>query len=131
MYIGPIDSYAGGAVFYGVSANVASHTLYTGGSARMIINSTGNVGIGLTSPLNKLVVSGIDTNAELDGTTVTQAALQLSNSDEAYGTFFGTKSNGTGLIQQRRQSSAVYYDLGINPYGGNVGIGTTSPGAKL
>ena len=91
-----------------------------------ILNS-GNVGIGLTNPLNKLVVSGIDTNAELDGTTVTQAALQLSNSDEAYGTFFGTQSSGTGLIQQRRQSSAVYYDLGINPYGGNVGIGTDSP----
>jgi hypothetical protein len=31
------------------------------------------------------------------------------------------------LIQQRRQTSAVYYDLAINPYGGNVGIGTTSP----
>jgi hypothetical protein len=54
MYIGPIDPYAGGAVFYGVSANVASHTLYTGGSARMHINSTGNVGIGTTSPAVQL-----------------------------------------------------------------------------
>ena len=93
--------------------------------------SGGNVGIGTTGPLNKLVVSGIDTNAELNLTTVTQAALQLSNSDIAYGTFFGTQSSGTGLIQQRRQSSAVYYPLAINPYGGNVGIGTTSPGARL
>ena len=98
---------------------------------RLTIDTSGNVGIGTTSPLNKLVVSGIDTNAELDGTTVTQAALQLSNSDEAYGTFFGTQSSGTGLIQQRRQSSAVYYDLGINPYGGNVGIGTVTPQSKL
>ena len=84
------------------------------------------VGIGTTNPLNRLVVSGIDTNAELNGTTVTQAALQLSNSDFAYGTFFGTLSSGTGLIQQRRQASAVYYPLAINPYGGNVAIGITS-----
>ena len=89
------------------------------------------VGIGTKNPLNRLVVSGIDTNAELNGTTVTQAALQLSNSDFAYGTFFGTLSSGTGLIQQRRQSTAVYYPLAINPYGGNVGIGTDSPDSKL
>ena len=91
-----------------------------GSNTNLTILSDGNVGIGTTNPLNRLVVSGIDTNAELNGTTVTQAALQLSNSDFAYGTFFGTLSSGTGLIQQRRQSSAVYYSLAINPYGGNV-----------
>ena len=57
-YIGPIDAYAGGSVFYGVSANVSSHTLYTGASARLHINSSGNVGIGTTSPGYKLSVSG-------------------------------------------------------------------------
>jgi hypothetical protein len=49
-YIGPIDSYAGGAVFYGVSANVASQTFYTGATARLHITSGGNVGIGTVSP---------------------------------------------------------------------------------
>ena len=103
----------------------------TSGVDRLNINSSGNVGIGTTNPSNKLVISGNDTNSDLNGTTVTDAALQLSNSDEAYGTFFGTLGTGTGLIQQRRRTSAVYYNLGINPYGGNVGIGTTSPGAPL
>lgn len=57
-YIGPIDPYAGGAVLYGVSGNVSSQTFYTGASARLHINSAGNVGIGTTSPTQKLEVSG-------------------------------------------------------------------------
>ena len=97
----------------------------------MRIKRDGNVGIGTTNPSNKLVISGNDTNSDLNGTTVTDAALQLSNSDEAYGTFFGTLGTGTGLIQQRRRTSEVYYNLGINPYGGNVGIGTTTPQEPL
>ena len=36
-----------------------------------------------------------------------------------------------GLIQQRRQTSEIYYGLALNPYGGNVGIGTTAPAKKL
>jgi len=128
-----------GTIFFGDVANAAvAGFRYNHNTGDMAISAEDNitfacdnVGIGLTNPLNKLVVSGIDTNAELDGATVTQAALQLSNSDEAYGTFFGTQSSGTGLIQQRRQSQATYYNLGINPYGGNVGIGTTSPAKKL
>ena len=57
-YIGPIDAYAGGGVYYGASANVSSHTLYTGASARLHVNSSGNVGIGTTAPSQKLHVAG-------------------------------------------------------------------------
>jgi len=40
-YIGPIDSYAGGSVIYGISSNVSSHNWYTDGTARMTLD--GNV----------------------------------------------------------------------------------------
>ena len=90
--------------------NTTDNSDMTLSDSKMMINASGNVGIGTTSPSNKLVISGNDTNSDLNGTTVTDAALQLSNSDEAYGTFFGTLSSGTGLIQQRRRTSAVYYN---------------------
>ena len=42
-YIGPIDSYAGGAIFYGVSANVTDQRFYTGADERIRIASVGDV----------------------------------------------------------------------------------------
>ena len=91
----------------------------------------GDVGIGTNSPANKLTVSGPNTSPSLTGTSVANASLLISNSDTAYGTFFGTTGSGIGLIQQRRQSSETYYDLALNPYGGDVGIGTASPSNTL
>jgi hypothetical protein len=34
-YIGPIDAYAGGRMYYGASANMSGHNFYTGGTLRM------------------------------------------------------------------------------------------------
>jgi hypothetical protein len=34
-YIGPIDSYAGGRMYYGASSNMSGHNFYTGGTVRM------------------------------------------------------------------------------------------------
>ena len=91
----------------------------------------GNVGIGTTTPSQRAVISGPDVNPFFNTTTPSSATLLLSNSDTGYGTYFGSNGSGTGLIQQRRQTSEVYYDIALNPYGGNVGIGTTSPLGKL
>jgi len=39
-YLGPVDSYAGGAMFYGASANVTGHNMYVGGVDRFNISSS-------------------------------------------------------------------------------------------
>ena len=91
----------------------------------------GNVGIGTTSSSQRAVISGPNTSPSLNTTAVSNASLLISNSNTGYGTYFATTGGGIGLIQQRRQTSAVYYDLALQPFGGNVGIGTASPNYML
>lgn len=92
---------------------------------------TSNVGIGTTTNINRLTVSGpmlVPSPAlgAANGTAI------FTNSDTNYGTMFGSSGNGDGWIQQQRvDGTATAYNLLLNPVGGNVGIGTTSPGAKL
>lgn len=96
------------------------HRIYTGGSQRMFIDSSGNVGIGVTSPSYKLDVSGIGrfTNSS-DGSGVV-IANQGNTIDGYY--------NGWGNLYLNYSSSGdVYLAYG----GGNVGIGTRSTAHKL
>ncbi len=95
----------------------------------------GKIGIGTTNPTQKVVIkkSGFG-SVNIGATTASGATLLAAGNNEDYGTFFATQhssDNYTGLIQQRRRSAATFYNLALNPYGGNVGIGTTSPSNPL
>jgi len=124
-YIGPIDSYVGGAVVYGVSTNVAYHGFYGGGSEKVRITSGGNVGIGTTNPLQKLHVSSGDQSS---------ARIRLSNTNTASG---GDNIELVAGVHNVTQDGFSIYNAsgGATQFviqgGGNVGIGTTSPTEKL
>ena len=96
-----------------------------GNSAAMLVNHEGNVGIGTTTPSAKLHVSGGDAivSGKLAIGTTVSSHIHLTIGD-----------NDTGLKQQGDGQLAIYTDnqerVRINP-SGNVGIGTTSPSAKL
>jgi hypothetical protein len=113
--------------------------LGTAGSTRLVINSSGNVGIGMTSPSQKLHVSG---NARVTG-----AYYDSNNSAGTSGQVLSSTVTGTDWVSLSEISgvdgtgtanyvakwsdadtitNSVIYDNGTN-----VGIGTTSPGAKL
>ena len=91
----------------------------------------GNVGIGTAAPTQKTVIVGPSTSPDLSSAVPADATLLLANSDPDYGTYFGTMGTGVGLIQQRRQNAATFYNLALQPYGGDVGIGIAAPLFKL
>ena len=133
----------------------------TGGVQRIRINSTGNVGIGTTSPNTKLAVIGdvaIGTPSAIalpSGLPAAAQTLSIVSTGTAY---------GTGILARRGGDNATGFNLWNYSYGtylddhnddtnakmyfrlrtagtpvtamtlaasGNVGIGTTSPNAPL
>jgi hypothetical protein len=120
---------SGNVGFFGTVSNhpIAFNTNLT---ERMRITSSGNVGIGTTSPSAKLEILKSGTN---EFPTLGTASGNVYLTDGGlWGMFMGVDStSGTGWIQQMRNDSAVAYDISLNPVGGNVGIGTTSPDSKL
>ena len=98
---------------------------YDGSSLKMVLqNSTGNVGIGTTNPVNKLDVRG-DTQIINAGTN---AVLYLGE-DTFAGTYGQLSWNAADdTIRIGTQSGG---DVITATEGGNVGIGTTTPQTKL
>ena len=126
----------------GLQMNTANATIYqildsalrfgTNNTERMRIDSIGNVGIGTTSPAAGLQVALGGTNIPAAGASTASAVFGNSTSDDNYGVAIGANSSGVGYISsQRTDGTATTYNLAIQPNGGNVGIGTTSPSTKL
>ncbi|NTU46804.1 hypothetical protein HGA88_04200 [Candidatus Roizmanbacteria bacterium] len=94
---------------------------YTGNTARLTISQLGSVGIGTTSPLSTTAFSVVQTNAadivrlERTGTV-----------SQAYGFSIDSASN----FRLEDKTNTVIRLL-MNGSDGNIGIGTTTPGAKL
>ena len=82
----------------------------------------GNVGIGTTSPANKLVVS-VSTAGDY------ATLINNTNSTNGYGLLARTASTGTSSYAFAARAGSS--DIFVVRADGNVGIGTTSPLAKL
>jgi predicted acyltransferase (DUF342 family) len=130
----------------------------TNNGAVLVINSAGNVGIGTTSPGSKLTVLG---QGEFVRNSVNPCILTEQQGSGLSASFMGTEfgdivkmgttdglnnprmfigSSATGIyLKQSHTTGAGNFDFqnsggGSRMYigeNGNVGIGTTSPGAKL
>lgn len=111
------------------------HIVTNGLNPRLTVTPAGNVGVGTSSPLARLQSSAssfTNTVTPLGSIGSTHAALYLTNTDNRYGLVAGVLGTGpTWLQAQRTDGTATAYNLLLNPLGGNVGIGTSSPEAKL
>ena len=117
----------------GLQCGTNEVNLVTGGTARLKIDSSGNVGIGTSSPAQQ---SGIGLHIHNGGG---QARLKITNN-----TVGATANDGTDFIAEENTDFHILnhengaLKLGTNDAGrmgiasnGNVGIGTSSPGQLL
>ena len=110
-----------GATTIGLGANSLSFT-----------STTGTVGIGATSAA-RLHVRGVG-NAYPTTTGTTQSAGLISRfqtSDNAILDLGGNSGNGFWLQSTDITNLGLNYPLMLNPNGGNVGIGTSTPAEKM
>ena len=126
----------------GGTGNAAHYmSFYTAALERMRIDNAGNVGIGTTSPSSQLEVSGSGgTIITTNSTNSTGYSSLLINSSGVLKGFFGYGTylvTGGGLGIRTASGVPLSFSIGsatesmfINT-SGNVGIGTTSPAAKL
>jgi len=120
----------------GTGANIQHNFLSNGN-----VYHAGNVGIRVTSPtLGQLQVAGTGyfgpvgtgnatTKAEMQSNAVLRLKPHDNNSTNMN---FAQVNNGGGIgIQTTNGPGTANWDIALSPFGGNVGIGNTSPRDKL
>jgi hypothetical protein len=99
-------------------------TSASGSSLRVLDN--GNIGVGNASPPSNFTVTG----ANSSNAAAPQLLITATDTTERLRLGVNDGGNGTGFIQAWKEGTGAQ-NLTLNSEGGNVGIGTSSPGNKL
>jgi len=144
-----VSTFTSGPVLVGTatSTGTASQTLQVTGGAYV----SGNLGIGTTNPgngSNLSVITNTTTKLDVRGKTLlwnqpnvgyateksdmdTYAVLKLrGHASDSTNMQFAHMNSAMG-VQVTNAANNANWDILLNPFGGNLGIGTVSPSAKL
>mgnify|MGYP003663878131 CR=1 FL=1 len=135
--IGDTDQLGDGV--YATNTSTSSFDIYSGGSIKFRMDVNGNVGIGVTSPGAKLEIYGtsITRTHFNEGLRVTRetvpAQFGMFNYNGGSLNMIAVNTAGTGSVTKfMRSGNGTSLDTSmVIDTNGNVGIGTTSPDAKL
>jgi hypothetical protein len=121
-------------LFTGEGGNTYFQTFYTNGVERLRITATGNVGIGTASPTATLNICSLNSlNSDTIAQVITRSELKIQyRLDDLSSMYFGGLGSQRGYIQGVNNAENGGADISINPYGGNLLVGTTTDnGARL
>jgi len=120
--IGTTDSRFGS----GLSVGSISTAPPTGG-----LYVAGNVGIGTTAPSSRLEIAGYNVASSISDVGANSLLTLDTTVNTGINLKAGITNNYNAYIQGYNSQSTSSRSLVLNPFGGNVGIGTTSPSHKL
>lgn len=120
---------------YGDYFDMAFSVAYTANTYEaMRLTAEGNLGIGTTSPLAKFHINNTEawSMVSLSACNNVKNAFRITGRNSATNSLaIGSFNNTDYVMQVVNNAGNVSGKMLINPYGGNVGIGTDSPSEKL
>jgi hypothetical protein len=100
-----------------------------------LVKASAQTGIGTTAPVNKFQVETTTADPLTSGNNLKNGHFRLSGIGVTHivdaGLMSTTSNYGTWIQAKKKDDYSVNYNLLLNPNGGNVGIGTTSPSSTL
>ena len=145
--VGAISTTEPGSTETYASTTIGSSAATEFTTIRLCSTRDGNVGIGTTGPKTLTHIGKLSANSGTH-TTIPSSNMGVSASfpdsthlwlgnhssaeaEDYWGMALGTLYNGNSYIQNVDKSGTNYYDLLLQPNGGNVGIGTSDPQGRL
>ena len=129
--VNPASGATTGANLILETSSLSSPTSTTWNSNQLYLRNDGNVGIGTNTPWSYLTINTPGGTLYSDGTTGQHGLIIGSHSTGFNLLYMGSDETNDVAYLQASVRGGSTLPIVINPSGGNVGIGTVTPAAKL